>query len=78
MPFAKSRLELNDGTLGLLLLCLGGGSMFAMPLAGALTARFGCRSIILVGSALVCLALPLLTIHSETRRLRRACSLHQD
>ncbi len=65
VPFAKNRLGLNDGALGLLLLCLGGGSMCAMPLAGALTARFGCRAIILAGAALVCLALPLLATVSS-------------
>jgi MFS family permease len=43
VPFAKARAGLGDGVLGLLLLCLGTGSIIAMPMAGALAARFGCR-----------------------------------
>jgi MFS family permease len=60
VPYAKARVGLNDGTLGLLLLCLGVGSIIAMPLAGALAARFGCRSVLIVSSVLICLCLPLL------------------
>ena len=39
---------LDDGALGLLLVCLGVGSIVAMPLAGALAARLGCRPVLLV------------------------------
>ena len=60
VPFAKTRLGLDEGALGLLVLCLGGGSIVAMPLAGALAARFGCRPVILVAAGLICLTLPLL------------------
>ena len=35
VPFAKARAGLTDGTLGLLLLCLGIGSIVTMPLSGA-------------------------------------------
>jgi predicted MFS family arabinose efflux permease len=60
VPFAKARVDLGEGGLGLLLLCLGVGSIVTMPLAGALAACMGCR-IVIVGSALLlCLALPLL------------------
>ncbi|MGK4431273.1 MFS transporter, partial [Yersinia enterocolitica] len=31
VPFAKERIGLNDASLGLLLLCIGVGSMLAMP-----------------------------------------------
>ena len=48
------------GTLGLLLLCLGAGSIATMPLAGALAARFGCRRVIWGASLVICAALPLL------------------
>ena len=60
VPYAKARLEIDEGVLGLLLLCLGGGSIVTMPLAGALTGRFGCRRVILVASLGLCLALPAL------------------
>ena len=49
VPFAKARTDLNEGGLGLLLLCLGAGSIVAMPLAGALVSWFGCRRV-LVGT----------------------------
>ncbi|MET3131101.1 putative MFS family arabinose efflux permease [Oxalobacteraceae bacterium GrIS 1.11] len=58
VPYAKSRLGLSESDLGLLLLCLGAGSLLAMPLTGALAARFGCRPVILASGALICLVLP--------------------
>lgn len=39
VPLAKARLGLDDGTLGLLLLFLGAGSITAMPITGVLAAR---------------------------------------
>jgi predicted MFS family arabinose efflux permease len=60
VPFAKSRLVLTEGVLGLLLLGLGIGSILAMPLAGAAVARLGCRRVVALGTVLACLALPLL------------------
>lgn len=65
VPFAKARAGLDDGALGLLLLCLGAGSIVAMPLSGALAARFGCRRVIIAGSLMLCLALPLLATLSS-------------
>ncbi|AZD49485.1 MFS transporter [Pseudomonas chlororaphis] len=60
VPYAKARAGLDEGTLGLLLLCLGVGSILAMPIAGVLAGRFGCRRVMAAGSLLICLALPLL------------------
>lgn len=60
VPYAKARANLDEGTLGLLLLCLGVGSILAMPISGALAARFGCRRVLSGGTILICLALPLL------------------
>ncbi|AMB86128.1 MFS transporter [Pseudomonas agarici] len=60
VPFAKTRTGIDAGTLGLLLLCLGVGSIIAMPVAGALASRFGCRRVLIVGTSLICIALPLL------------------
>ena len=45
-----------------MLLCLGVGSIVAMPLAGALAARFGCRVVLLIGGAAICLVFPLLAL----------------
>ncbi|AZD87320.1 MFS transporter [Pseudomonas chlororaphis] len=60
VPYAKARAGLDEGTLGLLLLCLGVGSILAMPIAGVLAGRFGCRRVMAAGSLLICLTLPLL------------------
>jgi MFS family permease len=65
VPYAKVRAGLDDGTLGLLLLCLGAGSILAMPLAGMLASRFGCRKVATGGTLLICLALPLLATVSS-------------
>lgn len=65
VPYAKARVGLDEGTLGLLLLCLGVGSIIAMPLAGALAARVGCRRVLLLSSAIICLCLPLLATVSS-------------
>ncbi|WP_263143373.1 MFS transporter [Pseudomonas sp. RIT-PI-AD] len=60
VPYAKQRAGLDDAALGLLLLCLGAGSLITMPLTGALAPRLGCRALIVAAAALVCLTLPLL------------------
>ena len=62
VPYAKQRLQLAEGPLGLLLLCLGLGSLLAMPLTGALAARFGCRKVVLWSALAVGLALPALAL----------------
>ena len=60
VPYAKARAGLDEATLGLLLLCLGAGSILAMPIAGILASRYGCRRVLVGGTLLICLALPLL------------------
>src|ERR1700689_2461312 len=69
VPFAKANTDLDEGTLGPVLLCLGVGSILAMPTAGALSTRYGCR-VVLTGSSLVaCAALPLLATVSSAQLL---------
>lgn len=65
VPYAKARANLNEGTLGLLLLCLGVGSIIAMPAAGALASRYGCRRVLSAGTLMICLALPMLATVSS-------------
>ncbi|EGH43789.1 major facilitator transporter, partial [Pseudomonas syringae pv. pisi str. 1704B] len=65
VPYVKQRMGLDEGTLGLLLLCLGVGSIISMPLAGALVARFGCRRLLVCSTLLICLCLPLLATISS-------------
>ncbi|MET0357122.1 MAG: MFS transporter [Cellvibrio sp.] len=62
VPYAKERMSLEQAELGVLLLCLGVGSLIAMPLTGILASRFGCRLVIMLSGLLTCLILPLLAI----------------
>jgi len=75
VPYAKDRLAIGEGTLGLLLLCLGAGSIATMPLAGALAARFGCRRAIWAASLIICGALPLLATAGTVPLLAAALML---
>ena len=43
IPFIKQNVGANESQFGLLLLCFGLGSIFAMPVAGLLAARQGPR-----------------------------------
>ena len=61
IPYVKLRCGLTDAHLGLFLLCLGMGSIVAMPIAGSLAGRFGCRWIIAVATLAVCCSLPVLS-----------------
>ena len=72
VPYAKARAGLDEGTLGLLLLCLGVGSILAMPMAGMLSTRFGCRRVAVGGTLLICAALPLLATVSAVPALMAA------
>lgn len=62
VPFAKGNTGVDDGTLGLLLLCLGGGALIAMPATGMLTTRFGCRAVLAAAILVFSSALPLLAV----------------
>lgn len=62
VPLIKRRLGVDEGTLGLLLLCVGLGSIVAMPFAGIITSRVGCRRVIVVGSIVMALVFPLLSV----------------
>src|SRR5258708_11107641 len=75
VPFAKERLRLTDGELGLLLLCLGAGSIVAMPLASALAARFGCRRTLMAALAVAVVAFPLVAIAAPVGALAAALFL---
>ncbi|MBR9764759.1 MAG: MFS transporter [Rhodobacteraceae bacterium] len=62
IPFVKTRLDATESQLGLLLLCLGLGSVSAMPLTGLLVSRVGARALILTGGFGMALVLPLLPL----------------
>jgi fucose permease len=58
IPFAQQRLHLNHADFGTLLLCIGAGSMIAMPATGLLIQKVGCRSIISIALLLLLIILP--------------------
>ncbi|KOC91918.1 MFS transporter [Winslowiella iniecta] len=72
VPFAKLNTGVNDGTLGLLLLCLGGGALVAMPLTGVLTTRFGCRAVLITSVFIFSLIMPLLAVIPDSAMLALA------
>jgi predicted MFS family arabinose efflux permease len=69
VPFAKERLAVDDGTLGLLLLCIGIGSVVAMQFTGALSARHGSKPAIVAGGLGLVVILPLLSIAATSSTL---------
>jgi predicted MFS family arabinose efflux permease len=60
VPYAKSRLGLDDAQLGLILLAFGGGSILSMPLTGWLVHHTGLRKVIVGAGVALCTVLPLL------------------
>jgi len=62
IPFAKTQVGASEGVLGLLLLCLGLGSIVAMPVTGYISARTGARPMILLGGYGLVLLLPALVL----------------
>src|SRR5277367_3002559 len=65
VPYAEARCQVGDGTMGLILLLLGAGSIVAMPIAANLCARFGSKPVVLSGGVGLAIVLPLLSIASS-------------
>jgi len=62
VPFTKIRFNLDDGTLGLMLLAGGSGGVVAMPICGIAISRFGSRNVLVFVSVAFGVLLPLLTL----------------
>ncbi len=60
IPFAKANTGVDETALGLLLLCLGIGSVISMPITGWLCARHGTRPMILISAMIMACGLPFL------------------
>ncbi len=65
IPYAKQRLGIDDGGMGMLLLCLGAGSVAAMLRTGPLCARYGCRPVVVASALALLLLLPPLALVSS-------------
>ena len=61
VPFAKQRLAIDDATLGLLLFCIGVGSVVAMQFTCVLSARYGAKPAIVAGGLGLTVILPFLS-----------------
>lgn len=61
-PFFKANVGADKGQFGLLLLCLGLGSIIAMPISGILAARRGARPMVLLGGFGMAAILPLMAL----------------
>jgi MFS family permease len=59
IPDVKIWHGLTDGVLGLALLAIAGGAVASLPVAGALTARYGSRPTSRAAALLFCAVLPL-------------------
>jgi predicted MFS family arabinose efflux permease len=75
VPFAKSRIGADEKLLGLLLLCLGVGSLIAMLFTGGLSSRFGTRPVVLASGFTLSMVLPTLAIASSPFTLGAALLL---
>ncbi len=62
IPAVKQQIGLNAGMFGVVLLCLGLGSLFAMPITGMMIAKIGARRIIALTSFAAASILPFLTL----------------
>jgi predicted MFS family arabinose efflux permease len=60
IPFVKANADVDEAQLGLLLLCLGIGSVIAMPLTGYFSAKTGAKPMIMLGGFGLVLILPVL------------------
>ena len=65
VPLLRQRLAIGEDILGLLLLCIGIGSLLTMPLSGAAAVRLGCRKVLTFSSIAFALLLFLLSQISD-------------
>lgn len=64
VPYAKTRCQAGDATMGLILLLLAAGSVIAMPFAANLSARFGSKPVVFSGGIGSAIVLPILSAAS--------------
>lgn len=57
VPYVKRAFVIDEGTLGLLMLCSGLGSICTLPLSGFFVNRYGAKKVIYVSGLLMAFAL---------------------
>lgn len=65
VPYVKQSFDLDEGALGMLLLCSGLGSIVSLPLAGWICMRFGVRKTTYMSAALMALALLVISLRID-------------
>jgi len=66
IPQVRTRLDLDPGTLGLVLLAIAAGSVVALPLSGTLIGRFGSRRTVVVMALVLAAAMGVIAVGSVT------------
>lgn len=66
VPYVKSRLDLNEAELGMILLAFGIGALLSMPLTGWAVQRFGSRMITSIAAPGMLVFLPLLAVATSS------------
>ncbi|KAA6439424.1 MFS transporter [Dyadobacter flavalbus] len=72
VPFAKISLGLNESDLGVVLLSLGAGAIFTMPMTGILINKYGSRKIALIAAFIIAILLPMLLMAKNPWQLAAA------
>ena len=62
VPYVRERIPMSDAVFGLLLLCIGVGSLLWMPASGVLVARHGIRPVTLICILLLVLSLSAMAL----------------
>ena len=62
IPFVKDRFDLDEHTFGLLLLCVGIGSIISLPVTGFLAGRFGCKKLIYCAVSVLALLIVAISV----------------
>lgn len=65
VPYVKNAFAIDEGTLGLLMLCSGLGSICALPFAGLSVSRFGAKKVVHVSGLLMVAALLAISLLAD-------------
>lgn len=65
VPYVKNAFAIDEGTLGLLMLCSGLGSVCALPMAGPLVNRFGVKKVVHASGVLMAFSLLIISLFAD-------------
>lgn len=67
IPFVKDTFSLDEGEMGLLMLCTGLGALTVLPTAGKLCARFGAKPMVYIAAVVMATCLMLISLMINVR-----------